>query len=226
MITERHRVGSRGFTLIELLVVIGIIAVLIALLLPAVQAAPEPRGTQCINNLHQIGIGLNNYHDTHDGFPSGMLIHATDLTYGVGGVPNASVASPNCQPSSPVFSTLYGYPGWGWGTLLLPQIEQSVIYNQFNFAWTAVDWANDTASLIPLSAYLCPSDPAPLAFQVLDAWVILRRARSSSYRQLPRRDGDRRRSRCASHVRRRFRWKLGDQLPRHGGRFQPDAGRG
>jgi prepilin-type processing-associated H-X9-DG protein/prepilin-type N-terminal cleavage/methylation domain-containing protein len=167
---KRRRVGSGGFTLIELLVVIGIIAVLIALLLPAVQAAREAaRRAQCINNLHQIGIGLHNYHDNHDCFPSGMLVHATDLTYGIGGVPNA-VASPNCQPVSPVFSTLYGYPGWGWGTLLLPQIEQSVLYNQFNFSYTAVDWANDTASMIPISVYLCPSDPAPRSFQVLDAW--------------------------------------------------------
>jgi prepilin-type N-terminal cleavage/methylation domain-containing protein len=65
---------SRGFTLIELLVVIAIIAILIALLLPAVQQAREAaRRTQCRNNLHQLGIALHNYHDTHRCFPPGRV---------------------------------------------------------------------------------------------------------------------------------------------------------
>ena len=64
----------RGFTLIELLVVIAIIAILIALLLPAVQQAREAaRRTQCRNNMHQIGVALHNYHDTHRVLPPGQI---------------------------------------------------------------------------------------------------------------------------------------------------------
>src|SRR5688500_3786900 len=67
--TRRHK---RGFTLVELLVVIAIVGVLLALLLPAVQAARESsRRQQCQNNLRQIGLGLNNYESAHKKFPAG-----------------------------------------------------------------------------------------------------------------------------------------------------------
>src|SRR5438045_3222233 len=91
----------RGFTLIELLVVIAIIGVLIALLLPAVQAAREAaRKVQCRNNLKQVGIALHNYHDTQGTFPMGY------------------VAWPDPDPE-------HTAPGWGWAALILPQMEQA-----------------------------------------------------------------------------------------------------
>jgi len=125
----------RGFTLIELLVVIAIIAVLIALLLPAVQAAREAaRRAQCVNNLKQIGIAMHNYHDVVGSFPPGSIA-----------------------------TTGWGGTWWNWASFILPQIEQTAIYNSINFSrsniakTTAAD-PNSTAWGSAISAYLCPSD--------------------------------------------------------------------
>ena len=102
----------RGFTLIELLVVIAIIAVLIALLLPAVQAAREAaRRAQCVNNLKQIGLALHNYHDAIGAFP---MSYAASSRFVDGATDTA--------------------PGWGWGTMILPQLEQGPLFNAVNFS--------------------------------------------------------------------------------------------
>ncbi len=126
----------RGFTLIELLVVIAIIGVLIALLLPAVQAAREAaRRAQCSNNLKQIGLAMHNYHDAVGVFPPGYL----SLTEGnqINGVELG--------------------PGWGWGTMILNQLEQGPLFNSVNFGLPMTQPAAITVRRSILSGYLCPS---------------------------------------------------------------------
>jgi prepilin-type N-terminal cleavage/methylation domain-containing protein/prepilin-type processing-associated H-X9-DG protein len=137
-----------GFTLIELLVVIAIIAVLIGLLLPAVQAAREAaRRAQCLNNLKQIGLALHNYQDAVGAFP---MSYAARLPFVDGATDTA--------------------PGWGWATMILPQLEQPALYNAANLVLPVESPANSTVAQTPLKAYLCPSDPVPpAAFTVGDA---------------------------------------------------------
>ncbi|NQT39037.1 MAG: DUF1559 domain-containing protein, partial [Planctomycetes bacterium] len=87
-----------GFTLVELLVVIAIIGILIALLLPAVQAAREAaRRSQCSNNLKQLSLALHNYHDSFKSFPPGW-----------------------CSKRNAGGGKLTDYAFWGWGALILP----------------------------------------------------------------------------------------------------------
>ena len=104
---KSHGSSRRGFTLVELLVVIAIIGVLVALLLPAVQAAREAaRRTQCVNNLKQVGLALHNYHDTYKTFPYGSF--------------NLREAWPS--------------NGTNWRALILPFLEQQTIHDQLTFS--------------------------------------------------------------------------------------------
>ena len=140
-----HRRTSAGFTLIELLVVIAIIGVLVALLLPAVQQAREAaRRTQCKNNLKQIGLALHSYHDIHLTFPPGYLSRFDNAANDLG-------------------------PGWGWGAMILPQIEQGPLFNQINFNVGIEQPLNTTSRLQKLTVFLCPSDVAP------DRWQVVQR---------------------------------------------------
>jgi prepilin-type N-terminal cleavage/methylation domain-containing protein/prepilin-type processing-associated H-X9-DG protein len=125
-----------GFTLIELLVVISIIGVLIALLLPAVQAAREAaRRVECTNHLKQIGLGMHAYHAVMEVFPPGYIT----------GTESAARNSPETGP------------GWGWGTMLLEHLEQRALFHGVNFGLAITDPAAATVRTVSLGVFLCPS---------------------------------------------------------------------
>jgi prepilin-type N-terminal cleavage/methylation domain-containing protein len=140
--TTSHRV-PKAFTLVELLVVIAIIGVLVSLLLPAVQAAREAsRRMSCSNNLKQFGLALMNYHDTYQRMPPAYW-----------------------KSFSPPFGTgTFGTPGWGWGAIILPRLEQKALFDTLGVdAPTALD--GSPATKVPaqtiLKVFRCPSDVGP-----------------------------------------------------------------
>lgn len=128
-----------AFTLVELLVVIAIIGVLVALLLPAVQAVREAaRRMQCSNNLKQIGLALHSYHASHRTHPPGwMQLAIPDVDGGFG-------------------------ERWAWKVFILPQLEQSALADSLNVnnGRQPMPLADDARAQAVVSVYLCPSDPS------------------------------------------------------------------
>ncbi len=143
-----HR-PRQAFTLIELLVVIGAIGILIALLLPAVQAAREAaRRLQCQNRERQIGLALHNYHDVQNAFPPLLVV--------------------DWNPSNSPWPTGW----WGWHVRVLPYLEQRPLYGQIDLRDDAVFklayYKPQTSQIIP--TYLCPDDPFSEQLWRTDDW--------------------------------------------------------
>jgi len=156
--SEIRNQKSRAFTLVELLVVITIIGILIALLLPAVQAAREAaRRMQCANGFRQVGIAMHNYHAAHRSFPPGLIM-GTSATPAACGTPMGRY-----------------YGGFSWSVFILPYIEQQQVYDMVDFiqadspsyGFSYFEPENPAnpgkntrkAGETVIPAYLCPSDP-------------------------------------------------------------------
>ena len=134
---------AAGFTLVELLVVIAIIGILVSLLLPAIQSAREAaRRIHCTNNIRQLALALHNYHDVRKQLPLGAIWMAK------------STPSPDGR-----------HANWGatWVTMLLPQMEEGNLYDQYDFNKPARHAVNAAVTSQRIASLSCPSaDPAAL----------------------------------------------------------------
>ena len=137
-----------GFTLIELLVVIAIIAILVALLLPAVQQVREAaRKSQCQDHLHNIGVALHDYEGSLGRLPPGYISR------------NVSATDP---------ATADDGSGFAWGMLTLPFMEQKPLYDQLNAELDSDDPVNVPLADTPLDVFRCPTDVGEETFNVTD----------------------------------------------------------
>jgi len=181
--------ARRGFTLIELLVVITILGLLLALLLPALGAAREiARRTQCANNLRQMGLGLQMYHDTHGSLPPGYLFNgprkppppdANQPPPGqrAGGLREVGPATPGQPPAAPRAGSRVkdappaGFvsppqdPGWSWFTLCLPFLDNTPLYNQLDLT-QPVRFTNGDLVRSSQPVANCPSDSGVGVFTI------------------------------------------------------------
>lgn len=138
---QRSRRAQQAFTLVELLVVIAIIGILIALLLPAVQAARESaRRSQCANNLKQVGLGMQNFHDARKHLPPGGISGALGQAHKK---LNLTVANVN----------------HGWAAFILPFIEQDALWENYRLDINWYDAANAPIRETFLTTFMCPSAP-------------------------------------------------------------------
>ncbi len=163
----RIRRPAHGFTLVELLVVIAIIGILVAMLLPAVQAAREAsRRSSCQNNLHQIGVALHNHHSARGVFPYGS-------------------SDDDCEARVP-----HPRNPHTWRTLLLPYLENPPLYDQLaplaevstvHDCWPIRPWDTSPLQTLAVPVYMCPSEEPPAVKSGMAQWCTSETAAFASY---------------------------------------------
>jgi prepilin-type processing-associated H-X9-DG protein len=163
---RRFDSASSGFTLVELLVIIAIIGILIALLLPAVQQARESaRRVQCQSNLKQLALAVHGYVNTHKILPPSGIVATTTRTYGTREYPVFD------QRSGNMFS---------WAVLLLPYLEESSLYSQFDLTRSVLDQPHEPQEQ-EVPVYLCPSDNARGRFYADEEFTLGKRFAKGNY---------------------------------------------
>lgn len=187
----KRRGTAPAFTIVELLVVIAIIGLLIAMLLPAVQAARESaRKASCLSQLRQIGIAMQVFEQNHGAFPPGYTEEVPPAKASPGAVTQlVSVRSADNDLALwdapwPVFTstTESRKPGWGWAAHLLPYVDEQTLASAIDWKVAVEDARHEHARTQNVGVYTCPSDEETGVFTVYDdAGKAVARASTNSY---------------------------------------------